>query len=191
MKVVKEMIEQHLRALPEKCIYTKGTQVYWVALPTHKNYDHDLAETRAKFNLCLTSIVKSNDNMRMIWLKEKWNPDNDDLVHNNRLTTAGLNAYWQSIDAAINFNTGKHEVFLAKELLKSKNKKTPCKNSFANNVSDGRQRDPNEMQKFFDKRKTEDPDSKGYHRKSGNRYHWTQKKDDRFNKFLLPKPKDK
>ena len=85
--------------------------IYWTSCPVHKNFID--TEYRIKMNLCLESIVKLFTNMRVIKLKEHWDPKLDIFVDKDgKITFEGLDAYWKSIDSSFEFNVKKRENFL-------------------------------------------------------------------------------
>ena len=113
--IVNEMskaIRDRKGQLPKKAVKDSYPMIYWVAPPVHKNMELKIIEARNKFNLVLTSLIKLQDNMRVIRLKA-WDKDNDILVdRNGKYTFDGLELYWRSIDASVKFNCNKHESFL-------------------------------------------------------------------------------
>ena len=54
--------------MPTKSLHCDYPTIYWVAAPLHKGLAD--SQMQGKFNLCLESIVKKHDNMRVIKLKE-------------------------------------------------------------------------------------------------------------------------
>ena len=112
---------------PEKLIKTRRDEVpdkskklptpflYWVAAPTHSFFSKERKSLHIKFNLCLESVIRTKDNMRIIKLKEYWNTKDSNLVINDRMTELGLTSYWCAVDASFRFNVQKHEIFVAKD----------------------------------------------------------------------------
>ena len=95
------------KALPIKAKCNNAV-IYWVAIPIHQRYEHDLRVQIAKFNHCMDSVIKLYDNMRIIKLKEGWSADNGNLVdRNSRFTHEGLDQYWESLDASVEYNFNK------------------------------------------------------------------------------------
>ena len=114
VKSFNQMIEDRKRILPTKAKKVGYPQLYWVALPMHKNLDKN---ARGKFNLTLESIVKLYANMRIARIKDNWIYDSDVLVTNNtgRLTTRGRSEYWKAVDASLKFNIQKREKIVGKQ----------------------------------------------------------------------------
>ena len=114
---IREMIDAKKSFLPGKTKRMNEPAVYWNMLPLH----HELwaNETRAKYNEVLETVLKTVDNMRVLKLKEVWDPRDNNLVVNNKFTVEGISAYWRAVDTAFKFNAHKREIYLAKEFLKS------------------------------------------------------------------------
>ena len=55
---------------------------------------------RTKFNKCLESVVRLNQEMGTLTLLKIWEPRDDSLFMDNRFTANGLKAYWASLDSA-------------------------------------------------------------------------------------------
>ena len=92
-------------------------QIYWVALPHHSKFTDNGVSTL--ITNCLESVFKVYSDIRLIHMKEIWDYENPDLVDNfGQITDIGLTAYWRSVDAAVKFNAQKHDLFLARCLLK-------------------------------------------------------------------------
>ena len=106
VKNTHSMIAERKAQLPAKALKENYPVVYWVAALHNKNFQQ--VGMRTKFNLCLKSVVKLFDYMRVIKMKEIWEYSNEALVDDNgRFTSAGLFTYWKSVDAAICFNVNK------------------------------------------------------------------------------------
>ena len=48
-------------------------------------------------------------------MKEAWNSSDSFLVVNDRMTEAGLSAYWDAVDASLKFNAKRRDLYLAKK----------------------------------------------------------------------------
>ena len=158
MAEMKAMITTRKEKLPPKAVKADYPQIYWVAAPLHMNFTDDETNARRKLNLCMQSIMKQEQNMRVIQLKEYWDSENLDLVNVRRsaFTDTGLLTYWRSIDASVRFNVCKHEDYIKKSTVSQK----------AHNVAN--QNDP--MHSFFQRVKEREGKSK---RRSQDKFHWT------------------
>ena len=107
-KAVDKAVVQRKGELPNKAVRSTYPTVLWVELPRHRNLQ-DAAELRRKCNLCIDTVLKQYDYMRMIKLKE-WDYNDTSLVTPSEvITEKGLFAYWKAIDASVKFNVGKIE----------------------------------------------------------------------------------
>ena len=105
---INHIIHIRLEQLPLKAkMQGEYPVIYWVAAVSHKLLTN--RDLRAKFNLCLESIIKKFDNMRVIKIKEIWNYDDQFLVSNGALTPTGLSTYWKAVDSSIHFNVKRNE----------------------------------------------------------------------------------
>ena len=129
----------------------------------HKDFYN--GEIRHKFNLCLESVIKLYDSMRVIKLKEVWDPQNTNLVVYGRMTATGELFYWRALDSAIRFNVGKRELFLAC------NKR--CANSDSTSAKQNGKIKFAKLDRFWE----------------AGRLHWEQHKPKSVSKLALPKPK--
>ena len=100
--------------LPAHC--NKEVFFYWVCAPTHTCFSKERNHIWVKFNLSLDSVIRTQPNMRLIKIKDRWNAKDNTLVAHDRFTEAGMSAYWRAIDASIKFNICRCEVYLAKKL---------------------------------------------------------------------------
>ena len=112
MKEFDEVISDWLVKTENKCKKME-MMLYWVAAPTHKYFSKECNNLRAKLNLSLESVIRSGsqNNMCVIKLEEHWNTQDSSLVINDRMTEAGLVAYWRAIDATFHYNEERCEVF--------------------------------------------------------------------------------
>ena len=101
--------------LPAKVTKLEYPMVYWIAAPHHKNFCD--GEARTKFNLCLESVLKLYDNMRIARIKEVWDFKDLSIVDEdtNCLTPEGILTYWKAVDAALKFNITKFREFLIRK----------------------------------------------------------------------------
>ena len=107
------LIKDHLNQLPSKC-KKANPFLYWVTAPIHSYFLKDTNNLRIKFNLSLESVIRTYPNMRVVKIKEAWNPKDSRLVIHDRLTESGFSSYWNTIDATFKYNVTRREVFLAK-----------------------------------------------------------------------------
>ena len=122
-----ELIEARAKQLPNRCGHVNMLPYfYWVSAPTHSLFSKDRNNLRMKFNLSLDSVIRSQDNMRVIRLKDYWNTSDTTLVVNDRMTENGLSAYWDAIDATFRFNEKKREVYRAKLLWQKEKPDIPA-----------------------------------------------------------------
>ena len=181
IKDVEETIRDKKMQLPNKAVRVNYPLIYWVAAPTHMLFKDN--EVRTRYNLCLESIIKSTEGMRVMKMKEYWFYDDVELVDNlGGMTTVGLSRYWQSIDASIKFNIAKNEAATYRKCRvqvtpqsqkKKEGKRTPRRRSRSPGSKD-------QVEEFFKKRRYND------------RNHWDRNNVDsggrREPQFLLPKP---
>ena len=114
VKEFNSLIDGRMSQLPKK-VKKHEVFFYWISAPTHSLFSKDRNALRIKFNLSLESVIRHQPNMRIIRLKELWDPKNMKLVVHDKLTDLGLTVYWNSIDAAFRFNETRREAFLAKK----------------------------------------------------------------------------
>ena len=108
------LLQQRKDQIPKKC--WKDVFFYWVHAPNHSSFSKCKNGSRTKFNLSLESVIRTYKNMRVIKLKDKWDPRDGSLVVNNRITEPGLSAYWNAIDCAFKYNVQRREIYLAKQM---------------------------------------------------------------------------
>ena len=171
-KEVSLAVQLEKKLLPKKALREQEPFIYWIAAPFHDNFGSELNAARSKFNACLDSVIKLHNNMRVMKLKEFWNPKNRNLVndHNHMITLEGWSIYWCSIDEAIHFNVKRREDFLLRSLSLKLQGTAPVKQ-----LSYPRERD--DMKTFFHRHR---PDKQQYcHSNDGSHY----------NRFMLPHPK--
>ena len=114
-KEFNQLISLRKKQLPDRC--NKEVFLYWMTAPAHTSFSRARNNLRIKFNLSLDSVIRTqHQNMRIIKAKDHWDLKNPDLVAHDRITEAGMAAYWHAIDASINYNVERREIFLAKKL---------------------------------------------------------------------------
>ena len=107
---VQRIVEARHEQLPSKAMKVDYPIVYWVAAPKHVNFGVLENDLRVKFNLCMESIVKQKELMRVIKIKEIWQQDDVNLVNQDGVFTLdGAIDYWAGVDAAIKYNATKWE----------------------------------------------------------------------------------
>ena len=121
--------------------------------------------------------MKQQDNMRMMKLKEIWDPNKLELLTpTQQLSDLGTKMYWEAIDAAFKFNMSKRSEHLARAAAKSL-RRTGDENSDTRKFS--KMKDP--AYAIFKRRRQEQ-----------DKFHWSKepmREENRRNRFLLPHPK--
>ena len=124
----------------------------------------------------MESIIKQKgDSMRVLKFKEKWDMKKPGLVFNDKVSVDGKLTYWLALDAALEFNIGKRQEYLARQLV--------------NKQKNDMQKDG--MQKFFLRHKETGE------KITNDRFHWHKsgqledRRHNKNNKFILPRPKPK
>ena len=125
VKELSEIVKTRLSQLP-----LKSRKVvpffYWVTAPNHTYFSKERNALCTKFILSLESVIRAQDNMRVIRLKDGWNSKDSLLVINDRMTENGLSAYWRSVDASFKFNSLKREFFIAKQTVQMSHNESQC-----------------------------------------------------------------
>ena len=149
------LLESKAQMLPRRALKDQPTSIYWVAIPSHVNFDYEQRNMRNKFNLCLESVVRQHKHMRVIKLKNCWDHSDSNMVINNHITTWGLDIYWWAIDSAVKFNIAKRSEFFAREALKhtQKSKKQTAKQEM---IMVGRKEHNLMVQNMFNRRRDQD-----------------------------------
>ena len=113
---INRMLKVRLHQLP-----SKGKKVtpfiYWVTAPIHSYFSKERNNLHIKFNLSLESVIRQQENMRVIKMKQFWESKDSHLVINDRMTESGLTAYWMAVDATFKYNSERCEAYVAKKLL--------------------------------------------------------------------------
>ena len=146
-------------SLPGKATKDGYPQFYWVAPPHHRNFYNNFART--KLTNVLESVFKTQNDMRVIRMKEKWDYENLELVDKKGIITdEGYYTYWESIDAAVKFNVAKRDYFLAsqlrnnsKEYIDNNTRKRKFKNENQSQDSKGKRGRKSDMEDYFKKNK--------------------------------------
>ena len=103
------MVKDYKDKLPAKTLDEDSPFIYWVEAVRHNNFDTNENEVHNKFNLCLESVVKTYNIMRMVKIKEVWNFNDSILVTRNRMTAEGTLKYYQALDSVLKFNINKRK----------------------------------------------------------------------------------
>ena len=184
VKEVDTLISEYKKKLIPKAKDQDEPFIYWIQAVRHKNFDYVVNDTRNKFNLCLESVVRDYNTMRVVKIKEIWNMEDSALVTNNRITVEGTLKLWESIDAVVKFNIRKRKEFLAKKFLD--------KVGVAHSHTLGQ--NPGDMKNFFKKRRLdgcanyEEDHSHGENAHGWNRrFNDQHRKGDAKKRFLLPR----
>ena len=153
-------------------------QFYWMSLPAHRDFDEEETSMRTKFNLCMESVVKTFDNMRVIKPKAFWDRDDSDLMFNGTtLSSYGNKQYWLAIDSALKFNIEKRKEFLIKEAARSVFGK--CSGKKNTNPIQGKVDHDDPVRRFFKKKR-----NRSWSREQDQK----KLKTDTGNRFILPRP---
>ena len=72
--------------------------------------------------------------MRVVKIKNAWNPKDNRLVMNDKITENGMTSYWCAVDKTFKFNVTCREAYLAKNfsLKSSEDNKVPEATSIPN-----------------------------------------------------------
>ena len=121
MKELQTLLEDRRKLLPS-CAKKDGEPcIYWCNAPLHSKFSPQRNELRKKWNACIETLCKTKDGMRYMRFKDHWNFNDANLVINDKMTEAGLDAYWNAVDSALQFNVGRHELFNAKSICAKAN----------------------------------------------------------------------
>ena len=138
--------------------------IYWTVDPMHNRFCFAKNDFRHKYN---QATSRKFQGVRIIKLKDHWDPSNTSLVTNDKITDEGIAAYWHSINSAVKFNLNKRDLFLAKAKVNAEWLKAQLASTYSDQKAS-----------FFIKKKCED---------SENKFHWHRKdvREDRRPRFLL------
>ena len=185
---INRMLKVRFNQLP-----TKGKKVtpfiYWVTAPIHSYFSKERNNLRIKFNLSLESVIRQQENMRVIKMKQFWESKDSHLVINDRMTESGLTAYWMAVDATFKYNSQRHEAYVAKKLLSKQQSPTDtARPSSASMGSAPKFRNDSSPEWF---RVSEDP-MRGFFRRHRPDYHMGSREDSHRrrevkNRFMLPR----
>ena len=109
---IDSLLQKRYAQLPGKC-KTKAF-LYWVTAPTHHYFSKERNNKCIKFILSLEAVVRQQECMRVIKLKQFWDTKDSLLVINDRVTEVGMVAYWNAVDASFRYNVTRHEQAVAK-----------------------------------------------------------------------------
>ena len=166
--------------LPRKARPDDITQVYWVEPVGHANFDYIDQQLRDKFSKCLEVNAKAFDSMRVLKLRD-WDKNDDNLVHNNKITKLGLSVYWRSLDASFEFNNKKRNEFLIRSRFRALKPKSEDRR-LDQIKSSGHEDSPEDMHRFFQKRRS------GV---QNDRFHWSKNQSSMGGRFILPRPSNR
>ena len=211
VKQIQQLLTERMSQLSSKCRKIQPF-LYWVTAPSHSYFSKERNSMRMKFNLSLESVVKQEQNMRVIKLKEHWNSTDSHLVINDRITEMGMIAYWKGIDSSFKYNSKRRENFVAKNSVVNAQESSSSSSQSASHVADDRKvartapaasqithlsnqrsRDMNDpMREFFVRRRNYEEPHMGAREDQLNRFH----NEDRYsydrhrnNRFWLPRPR--
>ena len=122
------MIDARKSGLKVKCKSDQQPCTYWCEAPLHRNFNHHRNDLRKKVNTCLELLLKEVRNVRMVKLKNCWDPTDPALVQNDKFMDAGLITYWKAVDASFHFNVECHELFLARSAVNNSITRTSATN---------------------------------------------------------------
>ena len=118
VKEFNSLIGDRKKQLPQHCRKIEPF-FYWVSAPTHDNFSKERNNLHMKFNLSLDSVIGLQSNMRVVRMKDPWNPKDGDLVMLDKITETGMSTYWDVVDSTFCFNETRCEQFVAKNFNKS------------------------------------------------------------------------
>ena len=172
--------------------------IYWVAAPLHSFFSKQCNNLRVKYNLSLESVIKGQNNMRVIKMKDHWNPKDSKLVVHDRITELGLTNYWAAVNASIQFNIERRETYVAKQVWSSKHLQQASTATASQKMSKHVNQDP--MWTFFrrhnyvEHHKDLCEDHYRHSHAAWSHGHTCDRREhgsDRFNRFLLPRLHDR
>ena len=163
VKQFKSLVHDRLEQLPTKSKKVKPF-FYWLTAPIHNYFSRERNALRIKLNLSMESVIKQENEMRVIKLKDHWDPKDAHLVINDRFTEIGMLAYWKAIDASVKFNITKCEQYFAKKpvlntqgvSIKSESESQKASDTLAERPRASRKREPegkDPMLEFFGRRR--------------------------------------
>ena len=159
------LVSDKKKALPKKAQRLSKPCIYFCLVPMHVNFGHATNEIRKKFNLCLESLCKNSQDIRVIKMKEIWDFNDRSLISTiGRITDYGLDKYWDAVEAAFKFNALRHELFLAKVKVNasiSQNKKWVSNRA-------------NQEDKKMTQKGGEDPMKGFFRRHRDDSFHWSR-----------------
>ena len=112
VKEINGLIQERKNQLPPKAIRNNWTLVYWVAPVIHQLMLYN--DVRTKMALCMLSVIKNYQNMRLIKIKEIWEFQNVAYFTSaGVLSTEGMTTYWAAVTASVKYNLNKWEELMA------------------------------------------------------------------------------
>ena len=153
---ISKVVAKRKEQLPWKAVKDDYPMIYLCTAPIHRNQPEKERDSRMKWNLVLTSLLKLYENMRPIKLKELKQDDDKLVDQNGHWTFEGLEYYWKAVDSSLRFNVTKRDMFLKNIGFKKANKEQ---------VSFGRKRIHNIQHDELDKKNERDIRQKQFFRK--------------------------
>ena len=111
------LLKDRIGQIPEKA--NREVFFYWVSAPLHSYFSKDRNNLRVMFNLSLDSVICTQNNMRVVKIKELWDPKDSTLVINDWITEASMSCYWRAVDATVRYNINRRHLYMAKKVVKS------------------------------------------------------------------------
>ena len=150
-QVIAESLQKRRQDLPARAKLKEITQIYWVEVVGHNNFDYADQQVREIFSQCIEVNCQLHDNMRMLKLRDYWDRTDDSLVIQNCFTKAGLSAYWRSMDASFQFNNKKREEYLIRSKFRALKASSNDSSEKPGKVMKSFQEDPgyDQMPRFF------------------------------------------
>ena len=141
-----ELIKARKQQLPKKALVNYKLCMYWCNAPLHCGFTFAKNEIHKKYNTCLDLLCKDKQDVHVIKLKD-WSFDNKSYVVGDKITETVMEAYWDAVDSAFEFNAHKCDVFTAKLMFNSLPKSGVKENSSERRPA----RAEDEIQQFFAK----------------------------------------
>ena len=94
------LILSHKESLPTKSRKFNYPTILWALCPLNKGFPESWNTFRKKFNNCLEACSVLYGEMQILRLKKFWEYQDESLVKDKKLSAAGYQAFWCSVDSA-------------------------------------------------------------------------------------------